>query len=108
MRDAIDMEKDDTFHLGYRPLLDGLRGIGLILVLITHFKFIRGGFPALDIFFVLSRFLITILLIEEWEKRKTISLRRFYARRALRLYPAYFTVLGFVSFIPFCSTPKNT
>jgi peptidoglycan/LPS O-acetylase OafA/YrhL len=47
-----------------------------------------GGFLGVDVFFVLSGFLITVLLLKEWQRRTQVSLRRFYARRALRLLPA--------------------
>jgi peptidoglycan/LPS O-acetylase OafA/YrhL len=53
-----------------------------------------GGFLGVDIFFVLSGFLITTLLIEEWQQRGDISLRNFYVRRGLRLLPALFVLLG--------------
>jgi peptidoglycan/LPS O-acetylase OafA/YrhL len=47
-----------------------------------------GGFLGVDIFFVLSGFLITSLLVEEWDRKGSISLKDFYIRRALRLMPA--------------------
>lgn len=81
------------FRLGYRPWLDGLRGIAILLVLLFHFRFVPGGFLGVDIFFVLSGFLITCLLVEEWEAGGAISLKRFYLRRCLRLWPAFFTLL---------------
>ena len=68
---------------------------------VTAFAF---GFAGVDIFFVLSGFLITSLLIGEWSRRKRISLRQFYVRRALRLLPALFAflidLLLFVHFQP--------
>jgi peptidoglycan/LPS O-acetylase OafA/YrhL len=77
--------------LSWRPGLDGLRGIAIVAVLIFHFKtkpYLPGGGFGVDLFFVLSGFLITTLLLEEWNATGGISLRRFYARRALRLLPA--------------------
>jgi peptidoglycan/LPS O-acetylase OafA/YrhL len=75
----------------YVPELDGLRGVAIIAVLVHHqitpFT-LSGGFLGVDLFFVLSGFLITGLLLEEFEKTKTISLRNFYIRRGLRLGPA--------------------
>lgn len=74
--------------LGYRRWLDGLRGIAILLVLAFHLGIVPGGFLGVDLFFVLSGFLITRLLLEEWQETGTISFRRFYLRRALRLLPA--------------------
>jgi len=80
---------------GYRPELDGLRGISILLVYIHHFyqPLVPGGFLGLDIFFVLSGFLITSQLVQEWNVRGSISLKNFYARRALRLMPAVFLLI---------------
>src|SRR5277367_3553464 len=66
------------------PGLDGLRAIAVFLVIFYHFGFpwAPGGLGVL-IFFVISGFLITWLLLKEHEKRGSVSLRRFYARRAL-------------------------
>ncbi len=84
--------------LGYRPALDGLRGLAIILVLASHaFPFLRGGFIGVDIFFVLSGFLITALLIEENELHGRIGLKNFYARRVLRLYPALLAAVAVAS-----------
>jgi peptidoglycan/LPS O-acetylase OafA/YrhL len=75
----------------YVPELDGLRGIAIIAVLVHHqltpFS-LSGGFLGVDLFFVLSGFLITSLLLDEFEKTGSISLRNFYIRRVLRLGPA--------------------
>ena len=77
------------FSLGYRPALDGIRAVAVMLVVLDHvFKWPRGGFLGVDMFFVLSGFLITSLLVQEWMQRTDISLGRFYRRRALRLLPA--------------------
>jgi peptidoglycan/LPS O-acetylase OafA/YrhL len=87
------------FRLGYRPALDGLRAIFTLLVLGHHMQipFLTGGFLGVDGFFVLSGFLITALLLEEWDKKGTIRLSTFYARRALRLFPALYTLLFVVA-----------
>jgi len=81
--------------LGYIPALDGLRAIAVILVLLTHAGFQLGdnGILGVDIFFALSGFLITTLLLEENYKRGAISLTGFYIRRTLRLFPALYTML---------------
>ena len=76
------------FSLGYRPSLDGLRGVSILAVMSYHLGLIRGGFLGVDIFFVLSGFLITTLLTDEWIRSGSISFRKFYMRRALRLLPA--------------------
>jgi peptidoglycan/LPS O-acetylase OafA/YrhL len=78
------------FKLGHRPELDGVRGVSILLVLLLHlgFSFFSGGFLGVDIFFVLSGFLITSLLAQEFDSSGSISLKRFYIRRALRLMPA--------------------
>lgn len=73
------------------PGLDGLRAVAAFLVVFYHLGLpaISGGLGVL-IFFVLSGFLITWLLLEESEKSGTISLRAFYVRRALRIFPAFY------------------
>ena len=89
--------------LGNRPGLDGLRAIAVGLVLLHHTaailipreagSFFTGGFLGVDLFFVLSGFLITTLLLERRERREARPLRSFYARRALRLLPAVAALL---------------
>ena len=79
---------------GYEPALDGLRGIAVTLVVGFHaFGIPRDGFLGVDLFFVLSGFLITSILLGEQASRGRISLRRFYVRRALRLVPALLVFL---------------
>ncbi|MFN2531396.1 MAG: acyltransferase family protein [Pyrinomonadaceae bacterium] len=79
------------FKANHIPALDGLRGLAILLV-ITHHQLIpvslNGGFLGVDLFFVLSGFLITTLLLAEFASTNKISLKKFYARRALRLGPA--------------------
>ena len=77
------------FELGHRPVLDGLRGIAVLIVLVGHgpIAFLGGG-PGVTVFFTLSGFLITALLLEERRTNGRVDLGRFYARRALRLLPA--------------------
>ncbi|MGE3807961.1 MAG: acyltransferase family protein, partial [Gemmataceae bacterium] len=73
--------------------LDGLRGCAVLMVIFYHCFLLPGGWLGVDVFFVLSGFLITSLLVEEWETHGAISLRRFYLRRALRLLPAFYLLL---------------
>ena len=83
---------------GYVPALEGVRGVAILLVVLVH-AYLRpgGGFLGVDVFFVLSGFLITTLLLREQSRRGRISLRGFYRRRALRLFPALAVfLLGYV------------
>lgn len=77
-------------RIGYRPDLQGLRALAVALVVASHFGFslLEGGFLGVDVFFVLSGFLITRLLVREIEATGTLNLARFYARRIKRLFPA--------------------
>ena len=80
--------------LGYVPELEGVRGIAILFVMISHVSpLMPGGFIGVDIFFVLSGFLITTLLVQEFDRTGSISLRNFYVRRALRLGPALIALL---------------
>ncbi len=81
--------------LGYQPALDGLRAISVIGVLLYHadVAWIPGGFLGVEIFFVISGFLITSLLAEEWQNHGGIDKARFWYRRARRLLPALFAVI---------------
>jgi peptidoglycan/LPS O-acetylase OafA/YrhL len=86
--------------LGYAPALDGLRCLAILVVILNHAGPILGwhlvgGMSGVDLFFVLSGFLITTLLLE----RRGEPLRRFYARRALRLLPALFVMVIVITLI---------
>ena len=85
--------------LRYRPGLDGVRAVAVLAVLLYHGQvgWARGGFVGVDIFFVLSGFLITGLLLAEWRHWGSLDLRRFWLRRARRLLPALLLVLVAVS-----------
>jgi len=80
----------------YLPGLDGLRGIAVLAVMAFHFGVpgVAGGLLGVDVFFVLSGFLVTSLLLGELDRSGTISLRQFWARRARRLLPGLFVLLA--------------
>jgi peptidoglycan/LPS O-acetylase OafA/YrhL len=82
-------------HLGYIPALGGLRAVAVILVMLAHVGVpgFPGGGLGVDMFFVLSGFLITLLLLEEIDSTGRINVLHFYARRLLRLYPALLLML---------------
>jgi len=85
-------------HFAHLRALDGLRGLAVVLVLLSHFAPAKapGGFLGVDLFFVLSGFLITSLLVSEYESTQRISLTNFWLRRARRLYPALLVVVTVV------------
>ncbi len=79
----------------YRPYLDGLRAVAVYLVVMFHAGSTRlaGGYVGVDVFFVLSGFLVTQLLLRDMLATGSISFRRFYSRRVRRLLPAAFVAL---------------
>lgn len=90
------------------PSLDGLRAVSILLVIVghasesanaPHFLAYLGHVGNLGVrfFFVISGFLITTLLLQEWEKTGTVSMTGFYTRRALRIFPASFTFIGIIA-----------
>jgi len=81
--------------LPYLPGLDGIRAIAVFGVLLFHLpaQVLPGGFLGVDVFFVLSGFLITTLILEELERTSRLDFRAFYIRRARRLLPALLAVL---------------
>jgi len=74
----------------YRPALDGVRAVAIVLVLVFHLgaPWLPGGYLGVSVFFTLSGFLITTLLLGEWERTGRIAIRAFYVRRLRRLLPA--------------------
>lgn len=84
----------------YRSDIDGLRAIAILSVLIFHIdsRYLSGGFVGVDIFFVISGFLITSILKKEIENTGTINFKNFYLRRVKRLLPAFLFTL-FISLV---------
>jgi peptidoglycan/LPS O-acetylase OafA/YrhL len=88
------------WHLGFRPDLDGLRGLAILLVLLGHSRLPltdRAGNIGVVVFFVLSGFLITSLLLEEYAETGRVALAGFYQRRARRLLPALLVFLAVIA-----------
>ncbi|NYF97833.1 acyltransferase family protein [Janibacter cremeus] len=85
-------------RLGYSPALDGVRGLFMLCFMAYHFGVdqLAGMWVCINLFFVLSAFLITRILVEEKVSRGDIDAIAFYKRRARRLLPALFLVLGFI------------
>jgi peptidoglycan/LPS O-acetylase OafA/YrhL len=79
----------------YRPELDGIRALAVLAVIASHsyVPLSGGGWMGVDVFFVLSGYLITSLLLAEHDRSGGIALGKFYTRRALRLYPALLVML---------------
>ena len=93
-------------RLTHEPALDGLRGVAVLAVVVFHMNRLQGGFLGVDLFFVLSGFLITSLLLAEARQRDGIGLRAFWARRARRLLPALWLLLVGVAGLMLVYTPE--
>lgn len=78
------------------PGLDGIRALAILAVFLYHagVAWLPGGFLGVESFFVISGFLITSLLLLDWSRHGRIDLKQFWARRALRLLPALWALLG--------------
>ncbi|MEY3513223.1 MAG: hypothetical protein RL420_246 [Pseudomonadota bacterium] len=92
----LNAELQERAHNHYRPDIDGLRAIAVLSVVIFHAfpEYLGGGFIGVDVFFVISGFLITSLILRE-QREERFSLKHFYARRIRRIFPALSLVLGF-------------
>jgi peptidoglycan/LPS O-acetylase OafA/YrhL len=94
-------KSNQPLNIQFRPDIEGLRAVAVCLVVLYHagVPFLKGGFIGVDIFFVLSGYLITGLLVKELNSSGGINLSRFYARRVRRLLPALTLVVVIVCLI---------
>jgi peptidoglycan/LPS O-acetylase OafA/YrhL len=97
----------DRIVLPHEPALDGLRGLAVAAVVLFHLERLDGGFLGVDLFFVLSGYLITSLLVTEHRGRGRIDLGRFWARRARRLLPALLLLIVGVGALIVRFTPES-
>ena len=94
--------------LQYKPHIDGLRAIAILSVIFFHLElssFFKGGFIGVDIFFVISGFLITSIIFKQI-KNKTFTLKKFYIKRFRRIFPTLiFTIISvfIISIVVFLS-----
>jgi len=94
------VERSTSKRLPYMPGLDGLRALAVLAVFVYHFHngggWLPGGFLGVDVFFVISGYLITSLLLSEFRKEGRVDLVRFWLRRARRLLPAVGVLIAVV------------
>ncbi len=103
--------------LNYRPEIDGLRAIAIFLVFFYHanillfggetFSFFKGGYIGVDIFFVISGYLITSIILNEIKQNNNFNLANFYERRARRILPALFFTMIFTLILGFLFLNPN-
>jgi peptidoglycan/LPS O-acetylase OafA/YrhL len=103
---AVTARHDES----YRPALDGIRAIAVLSVIAYHFGYswLPGGFLGVDVFFVLSGYLITSLLLREFERTRRIAFGEFWARRVRRLLPALLLLVLVVSVWVYRVAPVET
>lgn len=95
--------------INYRSEIDGLRAIAVLLVILNHLgiSYFSGGFVGVDVFFVISGFLITSIIKQEIENN-SFSFATFYKKRVIRLAPSYFLVLAVTTIVMwFIATPND-
>ena len=105
-----DVQAHTAFATGYRADIDGLRAIAVVAVILfhAHFSPFSGGFVGVDVFFVISGFLITSIIKKEVD-RNQFSIARFYERRIRRIFPAlFFLLLGITPLALFVLLPIET
>ena len=90
--------------------LDGLRGVAILFVMLHHsgLHLFRGGFIGVDVFFIISGYLITSIIIKEFKNTSIINLKNFYIRRILRLLPLLFLLLLIYDAVCFALFDKQT
>lgn len=100
---AAGNHASNNIHLGFRPDIQGMRALAILLVVFSHAGIpgFAGGYIGVDIFFVLSGYLISGLLIKEADTNHHIDFLQFYARRFKRLLPALLTVVLGTSFLAY-------
>ena len=101
-------------NINYRPEIDGLRAIAVLSVIFYHStvllfekKFLPGGFIGVDIFFVISGYLITKIIYSEIKKTNNFSFLNFYKRRIKRIIPALLFVIILTFPVIYFKTPPN-
>lgn len=99
--------KENKKVFGYEPALDGVRAIAVLVVMAGHLNFIYAGGLGVDIFFVLSGYLITAILLAEFAVTGRIDLKKFYARRALRILPAVILLLLVLNVFAAITQPRE-
>ena len=89
-------------HLNYRADIDGLRAVAVMVVILFHanIPLFSGGFVGVDVFFVISGYLITSTILKEIRAGK-FTIERFYERRIRRIFPALFPVIFFTLIVEF-------
>lgn len=92
-------EKNNNHSHAYRPDIDGLRAISIILVIASHTLAIEAGLIGVDIFFVISGYVITMTIIKDYNEGK-YSIVNFYSRRIKRIFPSLY--VSAAVFLLFC------
>jgi peptidoglycan/LPS O-acetylase OafA/YrhL len=109
LHQPVSAERDSAAAPGKRRDIQGVRALAVVLVVLFHLwpERVTGGYVGVDVFFVISGFLITAHLLGEVERTGTVSLTHFWARRIRRLLPAAFTVLAASLVAAFVIVPKS-
>ena len=101
------LHPDSKKSFGYEPSLDGVRAVAVLLVMVGHLGLVYAGGLGVDIFFVLSGYLITAILVSEFSATGQVSLKKFYARRALRILPGVILLLIVLNIFVTISQPSD-